>query len=224
MSKLKGFFVGIFLLIAIIAMMFLVSLVYRAGERSSIKSYMFQMANNSGQRIGMLQNIDDISANDLRNKLIKKYVAEYFKVIPGDKNVMTRPTLYALSDANVFKNWKLTEGKTIADMSEKRMFRLARVRDDGIATYNKIEGDDDNTMRVYYKVKYYTSTWTESNTLATEPVYDQGTIYLEIDFEPGIRKTILNKKFSVRKYLESGKDPAGLFKFRVVGVGDKVKR
>ena len=224
MSKLKGFLVGVLLLIAVIAMMALASLIYRASERTSVKSYIFQMANNSNQRVGMLQNLDDISANDLRNKLIKKYVAEYFKVIPGDKNVMTRYTIDKLSSPSVFKNWKMTEGKTIAEMSEKRMFRLARVRDDGIATYNKVEGDDDNTLRVYYKVKYYTSTWTESNTLATEPIYDQGTIYMEIDFEPGLSEKIQGKDFSVRQHLKSGKDPAAMFKFRVISIGDKTAR
>jgi hypothetical protein len=111
-------------------------------------------------------------------------------------------------------------------MSDKKMFRIVRVRDDGIALYNKIDnGDTDKEPEsVYYKVRYYTSTWTESNMLGKEPLYDQGTMYLEIKFEPGLRKTIDGKNYDIRKYLESGKNPAGLFKFRVINIEDSVKK
>lgn len=224
MNRIKGFFIGIFLLFAVVAMVVLASLIYRAGERSSIKSYIFQMANNSNHRVGMMENINDMSATDLRNKLIKKYVAEYFKVIPGDKNVTKRPTLRDLSETNAFDYWKSNEAKTIAEMSEKKMFRLARVNDDGIATYNKTEDNSENSQIVYYRVKYYTSTWTESNVLAAEPVYDQGTLYMEIKFEPGLAETIQEQHYDLREYLQDGKDPSALFKFRVVNIGDKIKR
>lgn len=227
MNKIKSFFIGIFLLMAIFAMVVLASLIYAACERSSVKSYIFQMENNSNQRVGMLQNLDDMSASDLRNKLIKKYVSEYFKVIPGDKDIENRPTLKTMSGANAFNYWKTNEAKTIAEMSEKKMFRIVRVRDDGIAIYNKTENDNDGGQEpesVYYKVRYYTSTWTESNVLEKEPLYDQGTMYLEIKFEPGLRKTIDGRNYDTRKYLESGKNPAGLFKFRVISIEDSIKK
>ena len=222
MNKLKSFFTGVFLLVAILAMVLVTSLIYNASERSSVKSYIFEMANNSGQRVGMLQNLNDMSESDLRNKLIKKYVSEYFKVIPGDKNIMDRRILQVMSGEAAFEYWRKNEAKIITEMSNQKMFRLARVADDGIATYNIAEDNvNEDSQTVYYKVKYYTSTWSESNVLETEPVYDQGTIYLEIAFKPGIRQTIKNKRYDIRKYLESGQNPAGLFQFRVVNIGDK---
>lgn len=228
MSKMRAFFIGILLLATVVAMVVLSAFIYRTGERSSIKSYIFQMDNNANQRLGILQDINNMSANDLRNKLIKKYVAEYFKVIPGDKDIMNRPTLKTLSYVygNAFDYWKKTEAKTIEEMSNKNMFRLARVHDDGIATYNKTENSngDSGTESVYYKVKYTTATWVESNVLETEPIYDQGTLYLEIKFEPGLVGTLKNKRYNLKKYLESGGDPAGLFKFRVINIGDNAKR
>jgi len=171
MNRLKSFFIGIFLLMAILAMVVLTSFVYRASERSSVKSYIFQMANNANQRVGMLHNLDDISANDLRNQLIKKYVSEYFKVIPGDKNIMDRRILQVMSGEAAFEYWRKNEAKIITEMSNQKMFRLARVADDGIATYNIAEDNvNEDSQTVYYKVKYYTSTWSESNVLETEPV------------------------------------------------------
>ncbi|MFQ6696086.1 MAG: hypothetical protein ACLRFF_03300 [Alphaproteobacteria bacterium] len=227
MNKLKAFFVGIFLLIAVVVMIVLAALIYRAGERSSVKSYIFQTANNANQRVGTLQSLDDISAVDLRNKLIKKYVAEYFKVIPGDTDILNRKTLWVMSGPNAFEYWKKTEAKAITEMSASKMFRVARVHDDGIATYNKPENENENsdsTNTIYYKVRYHMLTWAESNVLEIEPTYEQGTLYLEIEFEPGLRKTIDGHSYNIREYLKSGKNPAGLFKFRVINIGDNTKK
>lgn len=223
MNRLKTFFVGIFLLFAVLAMIILAALVYRASEHASVKSYIFQTANNANQRVGTLQNLDDISATELRNKLIKKYVSEYFKVIPDDTNITDRQTLRTMSNDSAFEHWKTNEAKNITEMSAKKMFRIARVHDDGIATYNRPENEKQNPdeiKNVYYKVRYYTSTWTESNVLEIEPIYDQGTLYLEIQFESGLRDPIRNQRYDIRQYLESGKNPAGLFKFRVINIGD----
>ena len=85
MTRLRHFFIGILLLAMAFAMVILTAFIYRANEKSSIKTYIFQMNNIQNQRIGALQDINDMSAVDLRDKLIKKYVAEYFKVIPGKK-------------------------------------------------------------------------------------------------------------------------------------------
>lgn len=232
MMKIKSFFTGIILLAAVFAMVFLAALIYRASERSSVKSYIFQMGNFASERIGELQNVNDMTENDLRNKLIKFYVSEYFKVIPGDKNVTNRPVLDMLSSDAVFRQWQQGEAQTISDMSEKNMFRMVRVMDDGIATYNKPKDSSDNSElgeSVYYMVRYYSSTWPESNLLGVQPVYEQGTIYLEVLFEPGLKDHFIKgrsagKKINVREYLESGQNPVGLFKFYVNNIGDSAQK
>jgi len=218
MNKIKSFFIGLILLITTFIVVLLAALVYRANERTSVKSYIFQMGNFANQRVGTLQDINEISTNDLRNKLIKKYVSEYFKVIPGEADVTKRPVLYSLGE-NTFEQWKKTEAKTIADMSAKKMFRMVRVSDDGIMLLNKQDikySTKDEAESVYYEVRYRMATWMESNRMETEPIYDQGTIYLEARFKPGIKPGI-----SVRKYLEEGEDPVGLFMFEVTNIGNK---
>ena len=219
MNKIKSFFAGLFLLAIVFAMVLVAALVYRANERMSVKSYIFQMNNFANQRVGALQDINDISANDLRNKLIKKYVSEYFKVIPGESDVTNRPILYRLGPI-AFEQWKNGEAKTIADMSAKKMFRMVRVQDDGIATITKMKNAnyDTNEMaeRVYYAVRYYMYTWEKSNVMEVQPTYEQGTIYIEAYFKPGIKPDV-----NVRKDLEKGLDPAGLFMFNVINVGSK---
>lgn len=219
MRKIQSFFTGIFLLATVFAMLVLATLVYRANENSSIKSYIFQINNSARQRVGNLQNLDNMSAADLRDKLIRKYVSEYFKVIPGDTNVENRVALKNLSSQSAFQQWQQTEAKIISDMSEKNMFRT--VREVGVATYNKNSGNSNDEETMSYIVRYYTTTWTDSNVMGIEPIYDDGILYLEIRFVPGIRKTINGKNFDIRSYLESGKDPTGLFQFMVINIGEK---
>ena len=56
-------------------------------------------------------------------------------------------------------------------------------------------------------------------------IYDtvQGTLFLEARFAPGIREHDgYGNRLDIRKYLESGKNPVGLFKFTVTNIGDKM--
>ncbi len=219
MNKLKSFFTGLILLAIVFAMILVTALLYRANERLSVKSYIFQMNNFANQRIGPMQEVKDISANDLRNRLIKKYVNEYFKVIPGEQDVTNRPTLQAMGET-AFEQWKRNEAKTIASMSEKKMFRMVRIPNDGIATITKMKNENYDTDElaelVYYAVRYYMYTWSTSNVMEIEPSQEQGTLYIEAKFKPGIKPNI-----NVRKDLEKGLDPSGLFMFEVTNVGNK---
>ncbi|MBR6009799.1 MAG: hypothetical protein IKP35_00055 [Alphaproteobacteria bacterium] len=226
MNKLFSFFGGLILLAAVFAMLVLSALIYRANENSSVKSYIFQMNDWSNERLGILQNINDISANDLRNRLIKKYVSEYFKVIPGEIDVTKRPVLRMLSTPEAFSQWEQGEAQTILKMSEQKMFRMVTVDDTGIAVNSNENVQYDpsgNAEKIYYVIRYYMSTWAESNVMATEPVLEQGTLFMEARFSPGLREHDgFGNKINIRKYLEEGNNPVGLFKFTVTNIGDKM--
>lgn len=220
MNKIKSFFLGILLLAMTIASIGVVTLVYRANEQISIKSYIFQMGNFANERVGLLQNINDISVIGLRNSLIKKYVSEYFKVIPGESNVTNRPALRELSSSVAYNQWTSGEAKIIDEMSQNKMFRMVWVSDEGIIPMN-MPADHDYAQAIsaediYYAVHYETTTWRESNFMAVEPETEHGVLYIEARFKPGI-----NKNQDVKKYLEAGKDPAGLFMFMVTHIGSK---
>ena len=218
MTKIKSFFVGLLLLIVVFIMVVLIALIYRANERSSIKTYIFQTENYASERLGNLQDIDTISADDLRNKLIKKYVSEYFKVIPGDEDVTNRLILKNLSDLNVFKQWVNDEAVKISEMSQKNMFRMVRINDNGIAPLDKTS-QTKSDGELYYIVRYTTLTWSEPNIMKIDPIQEENSVVLGIEFEPGLRSKTNNRKdINIRQYLQEGKSPAGLFKFNVKNV------
>lgn len=227
MNKLKSFLLGVLLLASVFAMVFLTALIYRASERSTIKSYIFQMDNAASQRVGTLQDLEKISANELLTKLLHKYVSEYLKVIPGDANVTARPILQNLSSSAAFNTWKNGEAKTITKMSENKMFRTVEFPAASIEALNKPAGydyyDETTVQPIYYAVHYETTTWTQPNMMSMDnaPVHEHGVLYLEAKFIPGIRETIDGKKFNIKDYLQSGKNPVGLFMFQVTNIDNK---
>ncbi len=220
MRKLVSFLIGLCLLAITFAVVFFTALTYRASERISIKSYIFQTNNSAGLRVGALQDINDISAVDLRNKLIKKYVSEYFRVVPGDSSTLNRPILKNLSSAYAYNQWLNGEAKDIEKMALNKMFRTVRVMDDGIKTIDKPADydyyDAEIAQPIFYEIHYFTETWKDSNIMMIEPKPDQGYLYIQARFKPGIDETK-----DIKKYLENGENPVGLFMFEVVNIGSK---
>ena len=124
-----------------------------------------------------------------------------------------------MSGSTAYKQWQDGEARTIAAMSEKNMFRIVHVYDDGIAALNRpadYNYNDKFLKPIYYSVRYYTETWEASNNMALTPTIEQGTIYIEAFFRPGIRKDR-----DVQKYLQDGKNPVELFGFEVINIGNK---
>ena len=195
-------------------MLALAALVYITKDRSSIKTYFFQMGNSAQQRIDKLYDIKSIAPDDLRNKLISKYLSEYFKVIPGETNVLAnRKILKDMSVTAVINKWQKDEEPLILLMSSKGMLRLTRV--DSVVTQN-YKATSGQKTKAYYKVKYHTLTWPEANSMQIKPDRDDGVVYMEIVFTPGIREKNTNQnEFDVKKYLKEGQNPAGVFDFVV---------
>ena len=64
--------------------------------------------------------------------------------------------------------------------------------------------------------EYELKTWQTPNNFAIKPVVNRGILYLGINYAPGMRDKMGKK--SVEDYLESGGDPAAVFKFIVIDV------
>lgn len=216
MRKIISFFIGLILLVLVIAMLFLTSAVYDTGARETIETYFFQTNNLSMERPGTPIRATDINETVLREMLIKKYVTEYFYVIPDVENVAVRTgarsTLARMSSANVFNNWTSREAETIEKMAGNKMMRTVTI--DG-QIFKPADSD-------YWIVPYMLKTWENTNDMAATPEITRGMLQMSISFEPGIRETLNGTTLNLGKYLqcsynrfEVGCDPAIIFRFRV---------
>ena len=109
----------------------------------------------------------------------------------------------AMASPAVFKDWKNVEAATIEKLAGSKIFRTVSVADEILQ-----KGD-------YWEVYYELTTWEEPNNMELEPIIHGGIMYIKISFEKGIRDQINGQDFNVQKYLNEGKDPAAIFKFKV---------
>lgn len=205
MNRLKSFFISVLLLAITFATVFLVALVYRANSQTTVQTYIFQMDDSPKYRVGPMQNATTMKPEWLRNKMIEKYVAEYFKVIPGGKNQNQATTIAKLSTPDVYSEWQNGEAQVIKDMSENKMFRRVWVDSAHIEPTEKPN---------WFEVPYATRTWYESNNMSAKYIENFGTLLLHVRFGPEVFKQNIN----IKKSLEKGNNPAMLFEFTVDGI------
>ncbi len=208
MKKLIMFLAGFMLLVLMFGAMFITGAIYDAGEKYSIVPYFFQINNRSSMRPGAPLRPSEIGDAAVRDMLIKKYVVEYFYAIPDAENIARRTlgtgTIARMSTLAVFNAWKDGEADTIQSLAEDKALRLVTV-------FDEIYKMDDQSD--YWIVEYELKTWLHPNDLGAAPVVTRGRMFLNIQYKPGIRKDM--GKRTIGEYLESGDDPAAVFRFRV---------
>lgn len=205
---------GLMLMLIMFASLFLAGSIFNTYQKSETEAYFFQPDNNPNRRPGVPATAADIGEEKMLIKLVDRYITEYFYVTPDMVEVANRingKTILGpnrLSDAAVFEQWKEKIAPEIQEMAEKKMLRLVRVNSVDLETA------DGN----YWRVEYETMTWSKPNDLSVVPTIDNGIVYLQITYEPGLRAAVTVGGQPIEKYLESGGDPAGVFKFLVTDV------
>ncbi len=215
MKKLVTILTAGVLMVLGCAVLFTSGAIYDSAQKLTVEPYFFQPDNLSSRRIGVPASPADLGATAMRDRLIRRYVTEYFYAVPVKENVTRRSakdgTLAALSTAEVFNQWTERALPQIQDLTDDGKLRLVKFstdpRDSGII---KREGSD------YWEVQYELHTWDTPNNLATSPQITRGSVLLKVFEESGIRDSIMES--GVHEYLDSGKDPVTLFKFRVTEV------
>lgn len=208
-------FLGGLVLIALtIAMLFLTSAIYDSAKKSSIDTYFFQRNLRSIERTGAPETPSQIGETAMREMLIKKYVTEYFYVIPDvediAKRTTSRSTLARMSSTDVFDTWRNTTANEIETLADEGKMRTVEI--DG-EIFKPADSD-------YWIVPYVLYTWEKPNDMTAEPVITHGTLLMYVFYEPGTRDTIDVGNFLKHGYnrFKSGYDPAVIFKFGVMSL------
>lgn len=207
MKKLIMFLSGFVLMVLMFLALCAAGAIYDAGRDLVVEPYFFQTNNLSSMRAGVPASPDDLGAGRVRDMLIKKYIMEYFYVVPDVENIAQRMlksgTIALMSSPAAFDNWRQTQAEIIQSMAENKALRIVFVDDE----MYKPDGSD------YWIVSYKLLTWDTPNDFSVPPFVTTGRIFLQIRYEPGLRPD--SDQMTVAQYLEEGGDPAAVFKFRV---------
>lgn len=207
MKKLIMFLSGILLMLIMFASLFLAGAIYDTGKKVSVETFFFQPDNSFDRRPGVPASPSDFGTDDVRNMLIRRYITEYFYVIPDVSNVENRiaghTSLRSMSSDDAFEYWLQNIAPKIQEMAEQRKLRLVQL------TNVEKAADEKN----YWIVEYDLITWDKPNDMSVQPTVTHGQVYLNLFYDAGMRKKLNNQP--VEDLLEQGKDPAIAFKFGV---------
>ncbi|MGI5846030.1 MAG: hypothetical protein ACOX7D_02515 [Alphaproteobacteria bacterium] len=213
MKKIKLIFFGIFLVVITASIAIIGGKAFDISRNFYVNTVIFQPADLSRDRIEKPIPLDVLSDEFIRDNLIKKFVHEYFYIVPDSGDMQRRKkfdsTLAKMSIPSVFKEWN---DKITADMDklvDKNIMRRVVVNNIALPPGSE-----------YFQVHYDLLTWDIANDIMAAPqVQKNKTMFIRLDFEKGVRPKQPNgANFDVKKYLSGGSDPATIFKFRVLEV------
>lgn len=211
MRKLIAFLSGLLLLLIMFAALCLSGAIYDAGQKTAIDTYFFQPNEYYADRVDVPSTPADIGSDAMRDMLIAKFITEYFYVIPDVNNIAQRTNLKTsvikiMARDNVFQEWVTKVVPTLQQMAEEKKLRTVSV--------TNIYAAPDQAN--YWIVEYELVTWEKPNDFSVLPIVTNGQLYIQLIYEDGLREMLRKKPVEVA--LESGIDPAAVFKIRIDAV------
>lgn len=214
MKRLLTLFSGVLILLASVAALFICAAIYDSASKIRIESFFFQPNSSSSLRMEDPESYRVLGETALRNKIIQKFVTEYFYVLPNHNNIENRKNnpysgMRIISASSVFERWLKDVAPEISNMANSRMFRTVYVNP------NDIEQNQGSER--YLRVPFTLTTWVQPNNFSVEPTVKHGIMYMSVSYDlSGLVKMIGAK--STSEHLESGGDPLAVFGFRVLDV------
>lgn len=213
MKKITAFLFGMILLVIATGIVIIGGKTFDISRNFSVNSVIFQPADLSRDRIEKPIPLNVLTDEFVRNNLIKKFVNEYFYIVPDTDDIQRRRktdgTLARMSDPSVFKEWNDKFAEDMEKQASENIMRRVIV--------NNIVFPPSSE---YFQVSYDLLTWNIANDITAAPQIKKNKIMsIRLDFEKGARQKQTNgMNFDVKKYLSDGGDPATILKFRVLEV------
>ncbi|MCL2749239.1 MAG: hypothetical protein FWE50_04175 [Alphaproteobacteria bacterium] len=214
MRALFSLIFGILMLLLAAGIAVMGGKMFDVSRNFEVNAVIFQPADLSRDRIEKPIALDTLSEETVRERLIKKFVHEYFYIMPDADDIKRRrrsdSVLARMSDpaSGVFKEWNEKVAPDLEKMAGMQVLRRVVVRE-----VTTPPGE-------YIKVVYDLHTWDMANDITRPPqVSKDKVMFIRLDFEKGLRQHQTNgAKFNIRRYLENGGDPATIFRFKVLEV------
>ncbi len=212
MRKLILFLSGLILLAVMFGVITVSGLIYDTSAKTTVETYFFQPADNNLRRPGVPVSPSDLGDEAMRQRLISKYITEYFYVTPDTTDLERRKSgqtaLARMSTRAAFDTWLATAVPEIEELSTQGALRT-------VSLISATQRPNEKYWEIVYELK----TWSKSNNFSVLPTTDRGILYLDIFYQPGMRAMVGKK--TIEQYLESGGDPAVVFRFGVLDVASQ---
>jgi len=219
LKKLVSLLAILILVVATGVIVYLGATLFDISRRLNVSPYFMQSADFSTERVGRPVDIANLSEDFIRDRLMAKFVIEYFYVIPDPNDATARTVagspLWFLSSPEVFAEWKNNTAPAIAKMAGNGVLQRVIIKQTAGGSPDIVRSGD------FYVVGYDLVTYNQSNALSATPTFlTNQKLYLRIlDLPAKQVRTLLNgNPFDVQKFLQDGGDPSGIFKFQVVEV------
>ena len=218
MKRSVFMFLCFLMLIAMLGLLFFAGAIYDAGQKHTIDTFFFEPNYKSAQRILPPVSANSMTDNFLREKIIARFVNEYFYVIPdtnnarmrvngkntdGTKTVLKGLTKYKTA---IFENWAKTVAPEIVSLADKKVLRTVRIMPE-------ITESESGHLIVRYELK----TWTKPNDVLARPETTFGELYLDTTKGP----IHIEQTEEALQKLKQGNDPVSVFMYYVFDVAQK---
>ena len=196
MNKALNFLIGLLLLALMLGWVVVSGAIYNIGNRLHQTPHFFSVNALALQRVDEPKTLTELGDLTIRDMLIKKYVTEYFYVIPDTQNVEQRIKRHKTQPA--WQEWMEKQSDEIMKLAKDGAMRTVYVTD--------IKNGDAGYLIVDYELK----TWFTANDMSEVPTTTRGWLYMAIEYVPGV-----DESFENLNILEGKRDAAYAFKFYV---------
>lgn len=213
MKRLTIFLFGSVLLVIATGLAIIGAKIFDISRNFSVNSVIFQPADLSRDRIEKPLPLHVLSDDFIRDNLIKKFVYEYFYIVPDADDIkrrrMPHSTLAEMSSESVFDQWNKDFAKDMERQANENVIRRVFVRNIVLPPSSE-----------YFQITYDLLTWNIANDITAAPqIQKNKTMSIRLNFEKMVKQKQANGiNFDVKKYLSDGADPATILRFRVLEV------
>lgn len=217
MRRLALILVGLLILVMMLGLLFFSGAIYDAEKKYTVETFFFEPNSQSERRIKPPVSAGNIPDKVLRELIIRRFVNEYFYVIPDVDNANkrqnfrntdgTETALWGLSadSPKIYTTWAETVAPEIIELAGQNALRIVEVT--GIS-----ESESGHLV-----VDYVLKTWTKPNDVMALPELTMGALYLDIKKQP-VR---VKQSQEALDRLKNGVDPVSAFTFEILDVVQK---
>ncbi|MCL2369458.1 MAG: hypothetical protein FWC83_02165 [Alphaproteobacteria bacterium] len=228
MKKFMFYIIAVLTITLAGAAVFVSGVLFDTSRQLSLNPFIFQPADQSRDRIGRPVELGALESHDpeacfwpaqyqqeviscyIRDRLIIRFIREYFEVIPStldlDRRAASRGPLAAMtigSATPVFANWTRDMLPELERAVNLRQLRRVHVHP-GVVPVGE-----------FFVVRFDMITYNPNDMTGAPHILQNQEIRMRIRYQPGLRDTLGGQAFDARTFLQGGGEPMVIFRFIV---------